>query len=65
MRSRRILNTYMTPKYIASGNRQAVALNSFLEVMILLDFFIKKSSKIITSKDERSGAQQKRFGESF
>ncbi len=35
---------------IASGNRQAVALNDLLELAILLGFFEKKPNKIASSK---------------
>ena len=45
-----------------SGSRQAVAFNSFLEAVILLGIFEKMPNKITASKNECSGAQQKRFG---
>ena len=36
---------------MASGNQQAVAMNSFLEAAILLGFFVKKPNKIAASKE--------------
>ena len=45
--------------FLVSGKQQL--LNSFLGAAILLDIFEKMSNKIAASKDERSGAQQKKI----
>ena len=60
-RHRRLLDNELFIE-AAFGNRQAVALVFFFRGSDFARFFYKKPSKIATSKDERSGAQQKRFG---